>query len=86
MSSKKVNDLTTVPKDDPYSDNQEIIAQLEKLANTLDDMKTYNTEIFYECNLQTSDIYFVKETVVHLWGLYDTYLKLTEELWDIRNG
>ncbi len=72
-------------RENPYDDNQEIVEQLDKLGNALDNMKNYHPDDFYE-HFTTSDIYFVKEAVAHLWGLYDTYVKLSDELWDMKNG
>tara|TARA_B100001094_G_C17604710_1_gene518290 strand:+ start:323 stop:574 length:252 start_codon:yes stop_codon:yes gene_type:complete len=68
-----------------FSDNQEIVDQLEKLGDSLNDMRLVNADDFHEYFI-SSDIYFVKEAVVHLWGLYDDYKEIIKEIEGIKNG
>tara|TARA_R100000951_G_scaffold63220_1_gene53010 strand:- start:318 stop:569 length:252 start_codon:yes stop_codon:yes gene_type:complete len=68
-----------------FSDNQEIVDQLEKLGESLNDMRLVNADDFHEYFI-SSDIYFVKEAVVHLWGLYDDYKEIIKEIEGIKNG
>mgnify|MGYP003642690958 FL=1 len=48
-------------------------------------MRLVNTDDFHEYFI-TSDIYFVKEAVVHLWGLYDDYKEIIKEIEGLKNG